>query len=203
MNLTKRKILALDLGGVCVALGRRECMAALGFEGREDFPAAFDEPRRAFAEGRISADDWLDKTFELLGGRISKERILEAWSLIVGPPLPGMREAVAALVREGLSPVYFSDTNTLHIDYLRRRGGFLELGFGEIFSYDVGAEKPSAAMYEAFERKFGIPFFYTDDRRDNIDAALARGWPAARFTDAESFLREVRKKLENPDEREG
>ena len=53
------------------------------------------------------------------------------------------------------------------------------LGDGEIggvFSYEAGRHKPDSAMYEEFEKRFGIPFLYVDDLQANTDAALSRGW---------------------------
>jgi len=43
----------------------------------------------------------------------------------------------------------------------------------------MGLAKPEAAIFEAVEREAGVPpaaLLFTDDRRDNIEAAAARGW---------------------------
>ena len=56
-----------------------------------------------------------------------------------------------------------------------------------IFSFSAGAQKPDEAMFAAFERSFGIPALYTDDRMELIEAARERGWNAVQFTSAENL----------------
>ena len=45
--------------------------------------------------------------------------------------------------------------------------------------YEEGAMKPDAKIYEAVERKTGKSkdaILYIDDRIENVEAGLARGW---------------------------
>ena len=50
---------------------------------------------------------------------------------------------------------------------------------GYIFSYEVGAMKPEAKIYEALEKlagRRGADIVYLDDRAENVAAGAARGW---------------------------
>ena len=59
-------------------------------------------------------------------------------------------------------------------------------------SNEVHALKPEEAMFAAFERRFGVPDLYLDDRMDLINAANARGWHAVQARrDVGSLRREL------------
>jgi 2-haloacid dehalogenase len=56
-----------------------------------------------------------------------------------------------------------------------------------LVSGEVMLAKPDPAIYRLTEARFGLApaeIFFTDDRADNIETALACGWDAHRFTDA-------------------
>ena len=63
-------------------------------------------------------------------------------------------------------------------------GGYNAHSYG--FSYEVGAMKPTAKIYEELERmtgKRGAEILYLDDRPENVDAGAARGWQVILQTD--------------------
>ena len=73
----------------------------------------------------------------------------------------------------------FSNTNDLAIEHVRRNFPFFQNFDGYIFSYEVGAMKPDAKIYEALEKmtgRRGAEIIYIDDRLENIEAGSARGW---------------------------
>jgi HAD superfamily hydrolase (TIGR01509 family) len=48
-----------------------------------------------------------------------------------------------------------------------------------ILSYQVGAMKPSPEIYEVAETAAGVPpnqILFIDDKQENVDAAIGRGW---------------------------
>lgn len=63
------------------------------------------------------------------------------------------------------------------------------------FSCDLGAAKPEAAVYRVVEEAFdGAPLVFLDDRANNVEGALARGWRAHLWTGAaaaQEFLNSV------------
>lgn len=93
--------------------------------------------------------------------------------------IPVMIEMNATLRRRGVPTYIFSNTNDLAILHIRRNFPFFANFDGYILSYEIGAMKPDAKIYEALERmagKRGAEILYLDDRQENVDAGAARGW---------------------------
>ena len=93
--------------------------------------------------------------------------------------MPEMTALHAALRRQGIPTYIFSNTNDLAIEHIRRAFPFFANFDGYILSYEVGAMKPAAKIYEALEAmtgKRGAEIVYLDDRQENIDAGAARSW---------------------------
>lgn len=93
--------------------------------------------------------------------------------------MPEMIALHAEIRQRGIPTYIFSNTNDLAIEHIRRAFPFFCNFNGYIFSYEVGAMKPTAKIYEQLERlsgKSGKEILYLDDRQENIDAGAARGW---------------------------
>ncbi len=87
----------------------------------------------------------------------------------------------AELRRRGFKTYIFSNTNDLAVEHVRRNFPFFAHFDGYIFSYEVGAMKPQAKIYEAMETlcgRHGDDLIYLDDRPENVAAGAARGWRA-------------------------
>jgi putative hydrolase of the HAD superfamily len=85
----------------------------------------------------------------------------------------------AELRRRGFQTYILSNTNDLAIEHVRRDFPFFNNFDGYILSYEVGAMKPDAKIYEALEDlagRRGTEVIYIDDRPENIEAAVKRGW---------------------------
>jgi FMN phosphatase YigB (HAD superfamily) len=83
------------------------------------------------------------------------------------------------LRRRGYRTYIFSNTNDLAIEHVRRDFPFFVDFDGYIFSYEVGAMKPQARIYEAMEKlcgRRGADLIYIDDRAENVAAGALRGW---------------------------
>jgi FMN phosphatase YigB (HAD superfamily) len=80
----------------------------------------------------------------------------------------------------GRFPTYiFSNTNDIAVEHIRRNFPFFTNFDDYILSYEHGAMKPDARLYEVVERrsgKRGGQIVYLDDRAENIAAGAARGW---------------------------
>jgi HAD superfamily hydrolase (TIGR01509 family) len=75
----------------------------------------------------------------------------------------------------------FSNTNGLAIGHIRRRYPFFAHFDHYILSYEQGVMKPDPAIYAAVERVLGLTgeaIVYLDDRAENVEGGLARGWRA-------------------------
>lgn len=97
--------------------------------------------------------------------------------------------AIQAELRRSRIPTYiFSNTNDLAIEHIRRNFSFFGDFDGYVLSYEVGAMKPEAKIYEELEKlsgKQGADILYLDDRQENVDAGAARGWQVILQTDPE------------------
>lgn len=93
--------------------------------------------------------------------------------------MPEMTSLQAELRRSGYRTYIFSNTNDLAIEHIRQAFPFFGNFDGYILSYEVGAMKPAAKIYEQLEEmsgKHGAEIVYLDDRQENIAAGQARGW---------------------------
>ena len=93
--------------------------------------------------------------------------------------MPEMTALHAALRYKGIRTYIFSNTNDMAIEHIRYAFPFFANFDGYILSYEVGAMKPAAKIYDALETlsgKRGAEVLYLDDRQENIDAGAARGW---------------------------
>ena len=91
-------------------------------------------------------------------------------------------------LKQGYSFVYLSDVSRFHLTECRRKCEFFHLAVDGVYSFDVGAQKPSEKMFREFERRHGTPCIYFDDRADNIEAARKFGWNAVQFKSSADFI---------------
>jgi putative hydrolase of the HAD superfamily len=96
-------------------------------------------------------------------------------------PIEPMIKLHQELRQRGFQTYIFSNTNDIAIGHVRQEFSFFKNFDGYIFSYEVGAMKPEPKIYEAMEKmsaKRGVDLIYIDDRLENIEAGIARGWQA-------------------------
>jgi FMN phosphatase YigB (HAD superfamily) len=96
-------------------------------------------------------------------------------------PIPEMIELQATLRKRGIPTFIFSNTNDLAIGHIRQKYPFFSNFDGYILSYEHGAMKPTAKLYEVVERETGrrgAEIIYLDDRAENVAAGAVRGWQA-------------------------
>lgn len=186
------KIIALDIGQVCLSIHPERCFGALGYRSLDEVPQEllYMESEQ-FERGMLSEADFLEKFRLLTGSSGSAEELSEIFCAIIGDPLPGMIDLVRSLPRRGFRPVFFSDTSATHMRRVRQKFPAVDAVPEGVFSHEVGAKKSDDAMFEAFEHRFGRPFLYVDDRAELIGRGRARGWKGHVFAgagDLEKFL---------------
>ena len=94
-------------------------------------------------------------------------------------PIEGMVQLHAELRRKGFPTFIFSNTNELAVRFIRQNFPFFGNFDGYILSYEHYAMKPDAKLYEVVESKSGArgaEILYLDDRPENIETGLRRGW---------------------------
>ena len=185
------KIIALDIGNVCIKLRHDLALAPFGYKSIEDIPVEFLKTTDMMERGLLSEEDWLGVFRKCTGSTLEDDRLRGIWNLIIGEEIEGMADVVRKAVAKDCRVIFFSDTSDLHITEVYRSLSFAHLVSGAVFSFREGAKKPESRMYEVFEKKYGKPCYYTDDMPQNIEAALKRGWNAGLFNGAAGFVRVV------------
>lgn len=179
------KTLALDIGNVCVAIRSENLPERLGFMPPAEFYRLFTEE---FEHGTLDDDEFYRKSIELFPHHIDKVHFWNAFESTVCEPLPGMEDFVRGLEEKGWRAVFFSDTSRRHLEAVKRQFPAWVHVAGAVCSYAAGASKPSEKMFAAFEKEWGVPDLYLDDRQSLIDGAKKRGWNAVLFSGAEKVI---------------
>jgi HAD superfamily hydrolase (TIGR01509 family) len=108
-----------------------------------------------------------------------KQEEFNAFFADIFTPIQPMIDLKSELSKTRTATYIFSNTNDLAVDHIRRRFPFFSDFDGYVLSYEHGAMKPSARLYEIVERasgRRGEELIYIDDRPENVEAGLARGW---------------------------
>ena len=89
--------------------------------------------------------------------------------------------------------VLLSNTDPLHINYVRSRYGFLAKFGRLVLSYEVGHAKPARQIFERTIglRAPGTRMIYFDDVAEFVTAARACGLPAEQFVDVVTLRRDL------------
>lgn len=176
------RVIALDIGGVCINLHSEEALKFLGINSPEDTPVGFTAATDMLEKGIITSAEWSTVIRYLTGNRFSEQDLRDAWSMIIGETIKEMPELAQDLVDAGYKLVFFSDTSEIHMQEVYRNLSFANLVTGSVFSYETGSKKPEEAIYKAFEDKYGKPAFFADDSPANIAAGKRIGWKSHLFT---------------------
>lgn len=109
-------------------------------------------------------------------------------------PIEPMIAFQAACREAGHATWIFSNTNELAVEFIRPRFPFFSRFTGWILSYECRSMKPEAGMYEQLERITGAAasnFVYVDDRPENIETAVRRGWNAVVHVDPRKSIEQL------------
>jgi FMN phosphatase YigB (HAD superfamily) len=94
------------------------------------------------------------------------------------PPLAPMVALHADICRRGIPACIFSNTNEIAVEHIRQNA-FFGACRGHVLSFEHGAMKPDARLYEVVERTTGArgsDILYIDDRPENIETGIKRAW---------------------------
>ncbi len=131
-----------------------------------------------FETGQLTNEQFFASVCAETGFRGTLEEFSDFFSDIF-VPIPPMVQLQAAMRQRGLPTYIFSNTNDLAVSHIRRSFPFFSQFDGYILSYQHGAMKPDARLYEVVERQSGRrgpQLLYLDDRPENVAAGAARGW---------------------------
>ena len=178
-----------DLGNVLLHFNHRLIGERLrAFAAGQDSRAATErckELAESFERGRIGSDAFINECLTMMHafGAMDRDAFTTMWNDIfwINEPLADMLPGIARRARL----VLLSNTNPLHIAFVRSRFPALFAPFAiEILSYETGAMKPEAHIYnEALARAKALPeeCLYFDDIRLNVESAASLGINAYQY----------------------
>ncbi len=130
-----------------------------------------------YEHGYLGCDDFLAGMNRLLARPLSQAQLMDAWNGLF-TPIPEM----LALARElkGRYPVYLlSNIGKLHWEFLLATYELDAYCHDRLASFEAGAMKPAATIYQAAQQRFSLEPEHTlfiDDKPENISGARACGW---------------------------
>jgi HAD superfamily hydrolase (TIGR01509 family) len=177
------KVVVFDLGKVLVdfdyGIAARNVAARGNVTGEELMRVMAQSPLLLeYERGRLTNQQFYQEICAASGFSGDIEEFATFFADIFTPIEP-MVELHAALRRQRMPTYIFSNTNDFAVRQIRRRFPFFSAFDGYILSYEHGALKPEAKLYEVVERKTGRrgpEILYLDDRPENIAAGAARAW---------------------------
>ena len=189
------KAILFDLGNVLmnfdadkIALNFQKFFPVVDAKRFEDFVATSIMP---YERGDFGTDAFLQKLSEISPeiASISSAILQKLWSDIFREHEENIR--LLPQLSGSYKLIMVSNTNPMHIDFLKANHPQVFAPFDDfIFSYEVHAAKPDAAMYlHAVERSGVAPdeCLFIDDKAENIDAARTLGIGTCFFTGTENL----------------
>ncbi len=192
----KLKALILDLGNVLAfhdnALLFREMAKSFGTTVDEVNARVDSSVWHAVNTGGLPHDALRAALQQRLGGQVSFEEFNRVWNVHFTLHHEMIREVEGLLGRYKL--VLLSNTHDLHFNFLRPQLPVLEKFDGLVVSYEVGAMKPDARIYQRALEVAGVApheaaFF--DDIQAYADAATKLGINGRLYTDVAKFRRDL------------
>ncbi len=190
-DTTLIRAILFDLGQVLVPFDLERGLRALGAHspyspGEIKKRIADCELLPPFEQGRIPPREFARRLSELLQLNVGYEQFCELWSSIFLPETLIPDSFIEALARR-YRLVLVSNTNAIHYAMIERRYGIVRHFHERVLSYEIGAVKPEARIYEEAVRRAGCEAsqcFYTDDIAEFVEAARRHGILAVRFRSA-------------------
>jgi len=192
------KAVLLDLGNVIVPIDFSRCHAA--FSEVSSLPPQ-EIPGRLrptglgerFETGRITPEEFASEVCGVLDMRVSPAQFWEIWSTIFLPQTL-IPESLIEGLRRRQRLLLLSNTNAVHFRMAQERYPLLRHFDHFVLSYEVGAMKPSPAIYrEAIARACCRPeeCFFADDMGKFVEAARQEGIDAVQFESQEQLEAEL------------
>ena len=138
---------------------------------------------RRYERGEISTQEFYAYLCETADLRMDLAGFRRTWSSVF---MPGVivSDRLLQTLRQNYPLILVSNTNEVHIDFVRANYRFLDYFDHHVLSYEVGSLKPEP---EIFQRAIDVSghsadaLFFTDDREENISAAREFGMHAHQF----------------------
>ena len=206
--MDKPKFIYFDLGNVLLNfdhdLGCRQISEISGIHFDKVKSAIFGtELQTQYERGAISSREFFDQFCELTSA--SKEFKNNGFEsmLAAASSIFSLNCAVVATVAQLRGQVFpmgiLSNTCEAHWDDIVQNGFKIITDMFSLYalSHEIGAAKPDPKIYEKAQSLAGFDakeIFFVDDRRENVEGALAAGWDAVRYTTASRLTDDLRRR---------
>lgn len=149
----------------------------------------------SFVTGGISEPDFWEFCRNYLGIKSSDAELRKLWG--AGYEIDTeVRETVLAVREQGILACLCSNNNPARVSVLQEKFNFLSDFDVTIFSYQVGAVKPSKEIFQALIDECGVEpgeIVYSDDNPDRLQGARDLGINTFLFEDFDQFTAELKK----------
>jgi 2-haloacid dehalogenase len=179
----KPKVVVFDLGKVLVdfdyGIAARR-LAEKSTANADEVRAVIDQTALLFRyeSALMTTEEFFNEVKSRVGFRGDFEEFAAPFGDIFAE-LPEMISLHAEIRALGLPTFILSNTNDIAVSHIRRRFPFFVNFDGYILSYECGALKPHARIYEITEQRTGCrdaEILFLDDKPENVEAAAQRGW---------------------------
>ena len=145
----KHPTVIFDLGGVLLRIEYKRFIEKLALDhsmSEEELLHLLTPEAQLYETGKISTKEFFQRLGKLLSTNYDPSRLHPAWLAILAGEISGMRELVSRLSRQ-TQLFLLSNTNELHFTYAKEHFPILKFFRHYFVSYQIGAMKPSAAIY--------------------------------------------------------
>ena len=132
---------------------------------------AINSIKDAYETGHSADKEFISATIEATGFTGDPGEFIHIWCEIFTEN-EQMTKLIRALAGQGHDLYLLSNTNRLHLDYLKRTYPAFGYFSGGIYSHEVGVMKPDEAIYRTALERFSLnaeETLYIDDLPENIN----------------------------------
>ena len=185
----QRPTVVFDLGNVLVSVDFMRACRRLEAAGGAPAAAIYETiangpDKKDFDTGRVGAQEFAARFCAAIGARVPYAEFAAIWCDIFAEQreVTGLLDRIAAKA----DLVLLSNTDPLHLEYVRANYDFLPKFKHLLLSYEIGQAKPAPQIFQR-ALALGTPgarMIYFDDIAPFVAAARACGLPAEQFVDA-------------------
>jgi glucose-1-phosphatase len=196
-SYSQPKAVIFDIGSVIVRLDAKRAFAPLAaamhasaaqsakpLSAEDAWEIIRDDPSwHDWQEGRLSPAQWHQHLMRRLRLSLSYGEFRDAWNRVLHPELI-LSESLFVELGARCRLALLSNTDPIHAECLEQRFTFVRHFPVRIYSWRVGASKPSPAIYRAALESLSVPAreaLYIDDVQEFVDAAQEAGLDAIHF----------------------
>ena len=194
---TSKPVIALDAGGVLVNYDFQKVFVEMskkfGIELDPDDTPDLSHIFYPLETGKTPWSDIPEKLNRALNLSLDQDQWHTLCCCIFLGEVPGMRALLTDL-KSDFTLIALSNTIQVHWEWVQQEYPIFGLLDGWVVSYEEGAVKPDAAIYNIFSERFcggQPPFYFTDDNSKNVEAAKKLGWEAGVFNDAATLKENI------------